>query len=230
MSNRCRYLGMAVAPKASFSLKEIGPGTDLESYTSNRGRKTHTELKFTNHLEGLLKEGIDTDNQGGGKSGLTYGHAILAAVVYEKYEMALKELETLLSLRQDYPDFGEKAGRYIQHAKSLVRAIKAKRAVGKLPHVSKSKQKELVSTLSYHFHELRACILNIEKVERYVRKEDISSTRWFMMSLFWSLALVFSVGMLKAAFPDVFIAVHQLLTYYLHQFFVGVAHIIWPIS
>ncbi len=229
MSKCRRYKGMAAAPKASFSLKEIGPGTDIESYAATRGGKTHTEMKFTNHLEGLLKDGIDQGIEDNA-AGLTYGHAILAAVVYEKYEMAIKELEALLSLRQDYPDFGDKAGRYVQHAKSLVRAIKAKRAVGKLPHVSKSKQKELVGTLGFHFNELRSCILNIEKVERYVRKEDISSTRWFMMSLFWSIAVVFIFSMMKAAFPDVFIAFHQYLTHLLHQGFVSFANFIWPIS
>lgn len=220
---------MAQATKASFSLKEIGPGTDLESYTATRGRKTHTEMKFTNHLEGLLKEGIGGD-QGSGSAGLTYGHAILAAVVYERYEMVLAELDTLLSLRQNYPDFGAKAGTYVNHAKSLVKAIKAKRAVGKLPHVSRSKQKELVATLGLHFNELRTCILNIEKVERYVRKEDISSTRWFMVVLFWSIAAVFFVAMLRAAFPDVFIAAHQMLTYYLKELFVYVAQTLWPIE
>jgi hypothetical protein len=217
------------ASKASFTLKEIGPSTDVESYAATRGGKTHTEMKFTSHLEEMLKEGISSDNSAG-KPGLTYGHSILAAVVYEKYEMALSELETLLSLKLDYPDFGERAGRYVQHAKSLVRAIKAKRAVGKLPHVSRSKQKELVATLGLHFNELRACILNIEKVERYVRKEDISSTRWFMTSLFWSVASIFAVGAFMAAFPDALIALHQVLTHYLHLMFSAVAHMIWPIQ
>lgn len=221
---------MAERSKASFTLKEIGPGTDLESYTSTRrGRKTHTEMKFTHHLEELLKEGIQSDKKRDAKLGLSYGHAILAAVVYEKYDMAAAELDTLLSLRQSYPDFGDKAGQYVQHAKSLVKAIKAKRSVGKLPHVSRSKQKELVATLGLHFNELRSCILNIEKVERYVRKEDISSTRWFMMSLFWSVAAVFFVAMMWASFPDAFIAFHQILTYYLGEFFVYIARLIWPI-
>jgi hypothetical protein len=85
MPKDCRYQGMANAPKASFTLKEIGPGTDIESYAATRGRKTHTEAKFTSHLEDMLKEGIDKDNQSSrAQSGLTYGHAILAAVVYER--------------------------------------------------------------------------------------------------------------------------------------------------
>ena len=215
--------------KASFKLKEIGPGTDIESYAATRGRKTQTELRFTTKLEELLKEGIDDQNRSN-RMGLTYGHAILAAVVYEKYEMALAELDTLLSLRTDYPTFGVKAGRYIQHAKSLVRAIKAKRAVGKLPHVSRSKQKELVAALSIHFTELKSCVLNIEKIERHDRKKDISSTRWFMLTLYWSVFSVFIAAMLKATFPDVFIALHQYLTHYLHLGFSSLAQWLWPIK
>lgn len=224
---------MAQSSKANFSLKEIGPGTDLEQYSSVRGHKTHTEMKFTDHLEGMLKEGIEDDKTNikaeSGPSGLTYGHAILAAVVYEKYEMAIAELDTLHGIKNDYPDFGTRANRYIQHAKSLVRAIKAKRAVGKLPHITRSKQKELVAALGMHFSELRACILNIEKIERYVRKEDISSTRWFMMAMYWSVFSVFLAGMLIASFPDVIVALHQLLTYYLAKGFSFVANWIWPV-
>lgn len=219
---------MATSANSDVSLKEIGPGTDIESYAQSRGKKTQTEAHFTNHLEGLLKDGINGDEKAS-SAGLTYGHSILAAVVYEKYEMALTELETLLSLRLDYPLFGERAGRYIQHAKSLVRAIKAKRAIGKLPHITRAKQKELVAALSIHFTELRTCILNIEKIERHARREDISSTRWFMMALYWSVFAVFISALLLANFPDVFVVLHQYLTVYLHIIFSGLAHWIWPI-
>jgi hypothetical protein len=219
---------MASAKKVSFSLKEIGPGTDIESYAAQRTHKTQTEVEFTNHLEGLLKGGIDSQEKESHK-GLTYGHSILAAIVYEKYDMAIAELDTLLSLKTDYPTFGQRASSYIQHSKSLVKAIKAKRAIGKLPHVSRSKQKELVGALSIHFNELRTCILNIEKIERHARKEDISSTRWFMMSLYWSLFFVFISALVLASFPDVFVALHQYLTHYLQQIFMFVAHWLWPI-
>ena len=201
----------------------------MENYSATPGHKTQTELKFTSHLEGMLKEGFQSPDEEN-DTGLTYGHAILAAVVYEKYEMALSELETILSLRLEYPDFGERAGRYVQHAKSLVRAIKTKRAIGKLPHVSRSKQKELVAALSIHFTELRVCILNIEKIERYVRKEDISSTRWFMLAAYWSMFGVFAASLVLANFPDVFISIHQFLTHYLQKLFSGLAHLIWPID
>ncbi len=222
---------MSNAAKASFSLKEIGPGTDIESYAEQtKGQKTHTEKKLNDHLQGLLKDGIDSNTEPTGQDlGLTYGHSILAAVVYEKYEMAIKELDTILGLKKDYPDFGDRAQKYVTHAKSLVRAIKAKRAIGKLPHVSRSKQKELVGALTLHFSELRSCILNIEKVERYVRKEDISSTRWFMMAMFWSGFAVFTAALFIACFPDVFVALHSVLTSYLHQLFSGIAHYLWPI-
>lgn len=220
---------MSSSAKKSVSLKSIGPGTDIESYASTRKGKTHAEAEFTNRLEDLLKEGVQSDHDSKGRANLTYGHAILASIVYEKYDMAIAELETILSLRQEYPDFGEKAGRYVMHAKSLVRAIKAKRAIGKLPHVSRSKQKELVGALSIHFKELKSCIINIEKIERYSRKQDISSTRWFMMAIYWSIFSVFMCGMFWASFPDVLISLHQFLTHYLHWFFSALAAFIWPI-
>ena len=217
------------ADLSSFGLKEVGPGTDVESYANTRRFRTHADQKLKTHLEGLLKEGIKTDSQEDAIDGLTYGHAILAAVVYERYDMAVEELETILGIKADYPDFGDKAGRFVQHAKSIVRAIKAKRAVGKLPHVSKTKQKELTVALGQHFKELRACIGNIEKVERFVRKEDLSSTRWVVLSIYWWGFAIFLVAMLLATFPDVFIAFHSFLTHYLHVFFSWAAQVVWPI-
>lgn len=223
---------MASAAKKSESLQSIGPGTDLESYTSSRKIKTQAEVQFTNHLEGLLKEGVQEATskvEAAERPQLTYGHSILASIVYEKYDMAIAELETILSLRKDYPDFGDKAGRYILHAKSLVRAIKAKRAIGKLPHVSRSKQKELTGALSIHFKELKTCIVNIEKIERHSRKQDISSTRWFMLTLYWSVFAIFMTGMFWASFPDVIISLHQFLTHYLHVLFSALVGFLWPI-
>ncbi|MEM7647224.1 MAG: hypothetical protein AAF203_09960, partial [Pseudomonadota bacterium] len=63
-----------------------------------------------------------------------------------------------------------------------------------------------------------------------VRKEDISSTRWFMLALYWSIFVVFAAALFFANFPDVFISIHQHLTDLLQILFSGLAHWIWPIS
>ena len=183
--------------------------------------------KLTSHLEALLKKDLKSP---GVKSDdiLTYGHAILASVVYENYESAQSELETLLGMRKDYPRFGERASPFVQHAKSLVKAIKAKREVGRLPNISRSKQKELMEALSFHFSELRSCILNIEKIERHARKEDLSSTRWFVLTLYICLMAVFSLAFIQANVPEIFIALFQFGKEILDNFFVYVSHWLWP--
>lgn len=219
---------MAQESSSALDLASIGPGTDVENYAKTRPNKTNTEVQFTNHLEGLLREGVhfEVENQ---KMGLTYGHTILAAVVYEKYETAISELETVFNISRDYPIFGLRAGRYIQHAKSLCRAIKAKRAIGKLPHVSRAKQKELMNALTIHFKELKTCVINIEKIEKYVRRQDLGATRWFMAALYWSVFAVFMTALFFDNFPDTFIALHSYLTHYLHVIFSTLAQWIWPI-
>ena len=209
------------------SLHELGPGTDLEAYGARRTRQTKTESRFTSHLESLLQEGINKSEEGAVHKNFHYTQTILSAVVYERYDTALKELNMLLESRQDYPDFGSRAGAYVQYAKSLVKAIRAKRMVGKLPYVSRSKQKELVNILSSHFQELRSCFLNIEKVESYIRYQELSSTRWFMLSCFWALAAVFLYGMSLVIFPDVFMALHHWFTHYLHWGFGWLAQSLW---
>jgi hypothetical protein len=219
---------MARRNNSAESFDNLELGTDLEAYGKTRPNKTNTEIQFTSHLEGLLKEGVqyEVEDQ---KMGLTYGHAILAAVVYEKYEMAISELEAVMNISKDYPVFGLRAGRYIQHAKSLVRAIKAKRSIGKLPHVSRAKQKELTGALTIHFNELRLCVINIEKVEKYVRRQDLGATRWFMASVYWSVFAIFLAALVLDNFPDTFVAIHSYLTHYLHVFFSTLARWIWPI-
>ncbi len=191
--------------------------------------RSEAQKKLTVHLQSLLKEDTQASNK---KSDdiLTYGHAILASVVYEKYEPAISELETLLGMRKDYPRFGERASPFVQHAKSLVKAIKAKREVGRLPNISRAQQKELIDALSFHFKELRSCILNIEKIERHARKEDLSSTRWFVVTFYGCLMLVFSVAFIQANVPEVFVAVYRLWQEAIDYSFVSLSHWLWPSS
>ncbi|MCB0378162.1 MAG: hypothetical protein KDD33_06695 [Bdellovibrionales bacterium] len=221
---------MSEAKKLKVALKEIGSGNDVEAYAKLRTSKTSTEIQLSNHLEGLLKDGLSIDGaaEETGKSVLSYGHTILAAVVYEKYDTANAELEILLELRQDYPEFGHKAGQYIQHAKSLIKAIKAKRSIGKLPSVSRAKQKELINALGFHFKELRLCLINIEKIERHIRREDMSSTRWFVLTVYWSLFAVFLTAMLLYVLPDTLRSFYTLIVYYLDVGLKWVAHYFWP--
>lgn len=226
---------MAQGSKNGFELQKIGLGTDIEKYTSHSShQKTQTELQVTSHLEEILKKEVDSpvltqELQKDSRPAITYGHSILSAVVYEKYDTALAELDMIMGLKLDYPVFGEKAGRYIQHAKSLVKAIKSKRAIGRLPHISRAKQKDLMASLGHHFNELKSCIVNIEKVERYARKEDISSTRWMVLTAYWCLFAVFSFALFINNFPDVFVGLHQEVTMAIYQTIRVIVRFIWPL-
>ena len=162
---------MAAARKENSSLelinkpKEPVTSKNLQAIqNSHFNRTTATDLKVISHLRELLKKTNDASPGKKNHPELTYGHSVLMNVVYEKYDRALDGLDQIKDLEKSYPEFGIAAFRYIKHAKSLVRALKAKRAVGKLPQVSKTKQKELVATLGQHFADLRVCIVNLSLI------------------------------------------------------------------
>ena len=219
-----------MSEKATAIEKLVQSSNDesIGEFLKRAPQKTRTEVQFTNHLADLLKVGVsfETENK---RVGLTYGHSVLAAVVYEKYDEAIEELENVLNLRVDYPSFRVRAGRYIQHAKSLVRAIKAKRSIGKLPHVSRAKQKELMNTLTIHFNDLRNCVINIEKIEKKVRREDLSSTRWFVVTTYWTIFALFIFSVVWFVLPTYFIAIHAVFTDMLQTVLMAIVNFVWPV-
>lgn len=204
----------------------------LDTFTADQPMSSATHevhAQLENQLQDLLNRDSGKTTKHNGDI-LTYGHAILAAVVYENYEQATGELDTLLGLRKDYPLFGEKASPYVEHAKTLVKAIKTKRAVAKAPHLTKTKQKEIIGALTFHFKELRSCILNIEKIERHARKEDISSTRTFILTLYFCCFFIFSYAFFQANFPDLLVAIYRLFLEGFDAIFIYLSHWLWPVS
>jgi|GEM_PF-4945597 len=211
---------------AAKKLQPVGAQRSLKSLTSNEGIVTPTESNFNSHLKGLLKE--TRVGEGADNIRLTYGHTILSNVVFGRYDEAMEELDRVTSLQDQYPDFGSSAARYVKHAKSLVRALKAKRAVGKLPHVSRAKQKELIRSLTLHFEDLRACVMNIERIERQIRRVDLSSTRYFLGIFYWTCFITFVVAMLVYAMPLYAHSMHSYVTEVLTDVVVWIAKLVWP--
>jgi hypothetical protein len=209
----------------SLAMAELESLSQGGSVANQIVRESNAELM--RQLEDLLRQDVKGSDKNAGDI-LTYGHGIMASLVYENYDKAIADLDALLGLRKDYPRFGVKASPYVQHAKSLVRAIKTKRAVGRSPHLTRSKQKELMSALTFHFKEFRNCILNIEKIERHARKEDLSSTRWFVLTLYFCIMLVFSVALIKANIPEIFVAIYQLINEWVSWLFVFLSQWLWP--
>jgi hypothetical protein len=192
----------------SLAMAELESLNQEGVMTTQSIRDSNAELMLK--LKGLLEQDIDGTNKNTDDI-LTYGRIIMASLVYENYDKAIADLNEILSLRRNYPRFVYRASPYIQHAKSLVRAIKTKRLVGRSTHLSRSKQRELMSALTFHFNEFRTCILNIEKIERHARKEDLSATRWFVFTLYCCIVMIFITAFIKANIPDLLIAIYHII-------------------
>ena len=139
-------------------------------------------------LEKRLTDLIEKD---GGSSNLSFGYVVLSCVVHGHYGRAQKELECVYSGFEEFPGFIMRSKRFVDHAKSLVDAIKTKHEVGKSPHINKSKQKELSDRIVEHFIDLKKTLMNIEKVQKSVRANDLSSTIYFFKASFYSFVAVF---------------------------------------
>lgn len=148
------------------------------------------------HLEQRLASMIDTA-EGGSSSRISFGFTVLSCVAHGNYDRALRELECVGDGFEEYALFKIRTQRHIEHAKSLVAAIRVKHMIGKTPHINKSKQKELSDKIADHFLELKRTIVMIEKIQKNVRAEDLSSTLFFMKTVFYAVAavLLFASGL-----------------------------------
>ncbi len=142
------------------------------------------------NLQKRLHSLIENDNF---KNKISFGSVVLKSVAQGGYDRALRELEMVGDGFEAYPAFAIRTQRQVEHAKSLVFAIKTKHEVGKSAHINRSKQKELSDKITEHFVELKKTLINIEKIQKSVRSSDLSSTTLFFKSAFYSVAVVFLV-------------------------------------
>lgn len=151
--------------------------------------KAYNDIK---HLEARLASLLETRE--GADTHISFGFAVLSSVAHGNYGRALAELESVGEGFEEYKLFKIRTHRYVEHAKSLVAAIRVKHMIGRSSHVSKSKQKELSDKIADHFLELKATIVMIEKVQKSVRAEDLSSTIYFIKTLFYATAIIILVS------------------------------------
>lgn len=144
------------------------------------------------HLEARLASLMES--QQGSDAHISFGFTVLSSVAQGNYERALGELESVGEGFEQYRLFKVRTHRYVEHAKSLVSAIRVKHMIGRSAHVNKSKQKELSDKIADHFLELKTTIVMIEKIQKSVRAEDLSSTIYFVKTLFYASALVVLVS------------------------------------
>lgn len=105
---------------------------------------------------------------------------VMGAVVGENYDQAKEELKAYVDYKTDYPQFQERASRYVDHCCDLIQAIQIKRNFPGLASLSLAKQQEIHEKVLEHFEELKQNLKQIEKVEREQKINDMRSTVWVL--------------------------------------------------
>lgn len=103
-------------------------------------------------------------------------HSVMSFVISKHYDLASKELDLYVEFKSDFPGFGDQVGRYIEHGKDLIHAIRMKREMPGLENLSMAKRQEISDAVVYHFDELKSTIKQIEKAEYQMRLTDLRST------------------------------------------------------
>ncbi len=179
--------------------EDIPDDIDIPSEEPSKSTKSSRVLTDINHLEKRLAELLEQDVPG---SRISFGFTVLSSVARGQYDRAIAELDSVGIGLEEYRLFEFRARRFVEHAKSLVVAIRAKHAVGKSANVNKSKQKELSDKIAEHFLDLKRTIIIIEKIQKSVRSEDLSSTILFFRTCFCSVAFVLGVYAFWNVYPD----------------------------
>lgn len=180
---------------------------DLEKADGYSAKRLLAFKNLEKRLEAILQEE-------GPKSRISFGFMVLQCVVQGNYDRALTELDSVEKGINGYPEFKEKAERYVEHAKSLVLAIKTKKTIGMSPHINRSKQKELGDKITEHFADLKRCIIIVEKIEKGIRAKDLGSTILVFKVIYYSSAAIVIGMLLNFMRPDLGVSFFDIISYF----------------
>lgn len=133
-------------------------------------------------------------------------NSILSLVVEENYDRAIADLEAYIDSLPDYPQFKERAHRYVSHSVELIHAVRAKRSFPGWNALNMSKQRDLFEKALEHFEDLKLTLTKVEVIEKEVRIEDVRSTVWVIQAaalcLFVLMAFVFLREFTRVVLPS----------------------------
>lgn len=153
--------------------------------------EAHQDREMNSKISARMKSSMnDTGLRDGPRS------LILSNVASEHYQKALDELELYTNSHADYPQFKQRAERYLSYAGDLINAIRAKRSFPGMQHLSMSKQQELHDRAMTHFDDLKATLKKVEKIEAEVHLEDVRSTVWVVKAIVYCLFALLVLGFL----------------------------------
>jgi ribosome-binding protein aMBF1 (putative translation factor) len=134
--------------------------------------------------------------------------SVLGAVVSEDYDQAKEELKAYVDYKTNYPQFQERANRYVDHCSDLIQAIQTKRNFPGLASLSLAKQQAIHEKVLEHFEELKQNLKQIEKVEREHKVDDLRTTVWVLRAAchvtFAIFAAAFVIDMQSGLFSSFF--------------------------
>jgi hypothetical protein len=141
----------------------------------------------------------------------TMRHTILSHVAAEGYDRAIVELKKYIEAKSDYPQFEQRAERYVKYAIDLINAIRAKRSFPGLQHLAMSKQQELFDRAMDHFEDLKATLRKVEGIDREVKVEDVRSTVLVIKAIIYCAFAILVLGFLleisRGVLPATFVVV-----------------------
>lgn len=188
------------------------PKNKMQSPQQEAALKAYNDIR---HLEARLASMIESE--GDRHKQISFGFTVLSCVAQGNYDRAMEELETVGEGFEQYRLFKVRTHRYVEHAKSLVNAIRIKHMIARSSHVNKSKQKELADKIADHFLELKTTIVMIEKIQKNVRAEDLSSTIYFVKTVFYATALVVLITAMTYAYKYLDVTPRQLIMFELPE-------------
>ncbi len=131
------------------------------------------------------------------REGNSLVRVILGYAVGSQYGKAVRCLEDYIAAHNEYPNFEDRVSRYKQHCTELIAAIKIKRSMSVVAGLSNAKQHELREKVYHHFRELKSILDKIERTLQELRITDVRSTVWFVKAVSASVALIFSVLVIR---------------------------------
>lgn len=123
---------------------------------------------------------------------------ILSYVASESYESATDSLRGYVYGNSDFPQFRDRAERYVEHCCDLIQAIEVKRNFPGMSSLNFSRQQEIHEGVLRHFEELKSSLTSIQKIERELKLADVRSTTWFLKTLSNSLMVLASIAFISA--------------------------------
>ena len=129
----------------------------------------------------------------------------------EQYDQAIETLNYFIEDKKEFPNFKERADRYLTYAVELIKGIQAKRSFPGMQMLAMAKQKELHDKALRHYADLKLTLQRIEKIADDVRLEDLRLTVWVIKALVHCFFAIVALAFFMEASGGVFGAANHVV-------------------